>query len=235
MQRGGRVARFVHSECAFVVNQGVRIIPRPIPHYLIVTFEELVCVGADAKLREIDRDALITDRAECPLADPVLMALRQAFSATFLGAGDPNATQEALDSIRAVCIMALIPLSKPLRVLGLKPVATGANEESKDGPVFKHIFCRRETVLKLLDDEETRPSLLEMLGGVPADDLIVCLHTVHSLTNEEAVEPDDQLGVLEAIRQAIAATLAPFNYQLECIDIEPIAVPMDAFFRRTGT
>jgi hypothetical protein len=116
---------------------------------------------------------------------------------------------------------ALKPLAAVLIALRLKPVAPETEEDRKKSFVFKYVFCpRKEADIKVECDGSQR-RLLTQIQATPADEVIVALRKVVTLTFEEVFDYRADAKLLFDVRRLIAAALVPCNPFLEEIEVEP--------------
>jgi len=73
--------------------------------------------------------------------------------------------------------------------------------------------------------------LLTLIQTTPADEVIVALRKVVTLTFEEVFDYRAYAKVLFDVRRLIAAALVPCNPLLEEIEVEPVAAPQWAFVK----
>ena len=160
--------------------------------------------------------------------DPALIAPRKAFSLTYPDEPTLASVKGAVEQIRALCVDALKPLAAVLTALRLKPVAP-ETEDRKKTFVFKYVFCpRKEADIKVECDGALR-RLLTLIQTTPADDVIVALRKVVTLTFEEVFDYRAYAKLLFDVRRLIAAALVPCNPLLEEIEVAPVAAPQRPF------
>ena len=135
----------------------------------------------------------------------------------------------AVEQIHALCVDALKPLAAVLTALRLKPVAPWTEEDRKKTFIFKYVFCPREEADIKVECEGAQPRLLTLIEATPADDVIVALRKVVTLTFEEVFDYRAHTKVLFDVRRLIAAALVPCNPLLEEIELEPVAAPRRPF------
>ena len=148
-----------------------------------------------------------------PLGDPVLVALREAFSLTYPPRVKEVDSKKQLEQIKLVSTKALRPLGDLLTSLGLAPA--GVMEEDREGAVYKTVIIPGEKLPKAVQPEQL----------LPADPAIIALREVLSLTFSEAYDIKDFTRIFAKIRQVAAKVLVVSNAVLEFIEVEPVAMP----------
>lgn len=196
------------------------------PKFLIVYAGELDGVRFDPS-EEAEHESLL-EKLDPQPADGVLESLRSALSLTYERYDSYSALPSRLVTIRHKLTTALLPLGPLLRALKLKPVGDDVSwrQDADDQIMHKFVFAPwKELRLKVADENRERKWLTELMESQPGDAPLIAAREVLSLTFTEAFTPLEHLRLLGRIRKCAAAALAPCNWCLEAIQIEPVALP----------
>jgi hypothetical protein len=201
--------------------------PKKGPIWLIVHADALAQVSESGK-RDFEGELKgnFLDKLQCPTADDVLIALRRCFSLAYPDEHSDEGCKQAVARIRDVARAALMPVGDDLLTsLRLQPVGQPPPERKIKVHVFLFVFARKADLdIKAL--HEGKPiRLLNSLEHWPADDLIVALRRILTVTFSEMYTADQHLDALYEVRHLVANVLLPYNELLEAIEVEPIAQP----------
>lgn len=194
------------------------------PIYVIADWT-IGCIGEDRILDlESDPDEPLCDELQCPVADEVLVALRQSFTLSYPRNPLMNGLTESLAEIRRVCIEALIEMPEVLSELKLSPIPPVFNDDRVGRTKAFQFFLARVSDLRIKVKHEAKSrSLFTLLETMPADVLVATAREIVSLTFSEIHDEEQHAAILEEIRQRIWTVLPAYNEYLKAIEVEPVA------------
>ncbi len=201
--------------------------PKKGPVWLVVHADALLQV-AEGENRDIEGEleGNFLDKLQCPTADGVLRALRKCFSLAYPDEHSDESFKQAVTQIGDVAREALLPVGDDvLTSLRPKPVGQPPPEPKIKVHVILFVFARKADLdIKAL--YEGKPiKLLQLLQHWPADELIITLRRILSMTFSEMYTGNQYCDTLYEIRHLASDVLLPYNELLEAIEVEPIAKP----------
>ncbi len=158
----------------------------------------------------------------------MLIALRKAFARTYFGEEPLKDAKAVMNEIRGAGVDALRPFQTILEALRLPAVPA-----APDGPdrcrLFKFVIAPARTLRQRVKDEDSgRVSpLIELIPAEPADHVVRALRHILTLTFSEVYDRAQYDDLFAEIRRVSASVLAPLNWILEEIDVEPVAKPRE--------
>lgn len=201
-----------------------------LPKFAIVSADDVFQVFVEEPSKyAVEKDPQLNETAkDWPVADHVLIALRQAYSLTYAPRVDSanDDSKVRLEKIRELCARALRGFSKELKALRLPEVGVDPDQE-KPGCIFKYMVAPLSKLKARVINADTNEKvpLIELIDWHPADAAIEGCRKVLSTTFEEAFKADDYSRIFAKIRKLSAITVEPYNGILEEIEIEPVALP----------
>jgi hypothetical protein len=211
--------------------------PKKGPVWVIVYADALSQVSeSDKRDFEGELEGNFLEKLQCPTADDVLRALRKCFSITYPAEHSDESYKQAVDQIRGVAREALLSLGDELLTsLHLKPVGQPPSESTIKVHVILFVFARKADLDIKAVHEGKAVRLLDLLSHWPADQLVVALRRILTMTFGEVYEGEQHLETLHEIRRLVAEVLVPYNHLLEELEIEPIAKPKKEQIDSNGT
>lgn len=204
-----------------------------LPRYVLAIAGDLgSCVAESEKSGE---ETSLLDELDCPVGDDLLVAVRKTYSLTYSRKSSLGQIKKTVLRMRELLSSALHPLAEVTDAMKLKPVGHDKSwDEADDVRVFKFVLASvKELEVKVEVEHEggiRRCLLLDQIKTQPADPLLIAARDLVSLTFQEVFSPLEHRRLLGEIRRRAAEVLVPFNWCLESIDVEPVAIPTNLGF-----
>jgi hypothetical protein len=193
---------------------------------LLIAADDLHSTVFD-KQEDDRKENTLMDKLEPPVGDSLLIALRRIFSLTYIDSTNLEKIKKAFSEIRQYAIDALEDYGPMLSSLRLKAIKTDKENNKNKVLIFKYVVVYSRDLKFKVKMEETGQTLpmSEVTETAEADDLLIGLRKIISLTFSEIFNYRDYIASLFEIRMISSKALVPLNSWLEGIDLEPVAMP----------
>ena len=192
--------------------------------YVVVEAQLLHWIDKERNLEPgVELKESFADDLYCPIGDPLLKALRRAFSLTYPTNPFVEGMSEAITEIRRIGIETLIEMPEVLDDLALKPIPRPLLEPPPKGDVFLYYLVKASDLRISVIYEKRKKSLRNLVETYPADVLVRTLRALVSDSFAEMHAEQEHRAVLNDMRSKVWAVLPAYNGLLREIEVEPIA------------